>query len=118
MPKPLKILVHSSRHRRKQEDLSTAFGTRISPVEVISPALSISTCYASFMSECLAHPGKPLSLRATAHFYGRICRNSLHYKPSFKEAVAAHFRLMEGGASSPAPSPIRNGTQIHPLALV
>lgn len=43
----------------------------------------------------LRYPGSPLSLRATAGFYSRICASSLRFKPGFKEAIAAHLKTME-----------------------
>lgn len=52
------------------------------------------------LAKFLERPGTPLSLRATAGFYSRISRSSLRFKPGFKEAVAAHLRLMEGRTTS------------------
>jgi DNA (cytosine-5)-methyltransferase 1 len=46
---------------------------------------------AAFLRYC----GAPLSQRATAGFHGRISMSSLRFKPGFKEAIAAHLRVME-----------------------
>lgn len=48
------------------------------------------------LAQFLQYPGSPLSLRATAGFYSRICRSALRFKPGFKEAIAAHLQAMEG----------------------
>lgn len=55
------------------------------------------------LTQFLKHPGTPLSLRATAGFYSRICKSTLRFRPGFKEAIAAHLKKMEavGGASAP-----------------
>lgn len=47
------------------------------------------------LADFLHHPGSPLSLRASAGFYSRICASKLRFKPGFKEAIAAHVRRME-----------------------
>lgn len=50
------------------------------------------------LAHFLNHPGVPLSLRATAGFYKRICGSKLRFKPGFKEAIAAHLEKMETSA--------------------
>ena len=52
------------------------------------------------LAEFLRHPGNPLSQRATAGFFSRITQSTLRFKPGFKEAIAAHLRIMEAAASS------------------
>ncbi|KVP49172.1 hypothetical protein WJ89_03425 [Burkholderia ubonensis] len=47
------------------------------------------------LAHFLNHSGTPLSLRATAGFYKRICESTLRFKPGFKEAIAAHLKKME-----------------------
>ncbi|WP_342703281.1 DNA (cytosine-5-)-methyltransferase [Burkholderia arboris] len=47
------------------------------------------------LARFLNHSGAPLSLRATAGFYKRICESTLRFKPGFKEAIAAHLKRME-----------------------
>lgn len=51
------------------------------------------------LAQFLRHPTSPLSIRATAGFYGRACRSLLSFRPGFKEAVKAHLDRMEATAS-------------------
>lgn len=47
------------------------------------------------LAEFLHFPGAPLSVRATAGFFGRIMQSRLHFKPGFRDAVEAHLKRME-----------------------
>ncbi|MBY6242198.1 DNA cytosine methyltransferase [Methylosinus sp. Sm6] len=47
----------------------------------------------------LAHPGKPLSARASAGFLARTQRARLRFAPGFREAVAAHLEAMRAPAA-------------------
>lgn len=47
------------------------------------------------LANFLQHPGNPLSIRATAGFYSRICASKLRFKAGFKPAIAAHLEKME-----------------------
>lgn len=62
-------------------------------------AASVSTWPVAFarrpLAEFLHYPGSPLSMRATAGFYARICASTLRFKPGFKEAIASHLRKMQ-----------------------
>jgi DNA (cytosine-5)-methyltransferase 1 len=46
----------------------------------------------------LAHPGKPLSIRATAGFLERLGRTRLRLPAGFREAVATHLEAMRAAA--------------------
>lgn len=62
----------------------------------------------------LRHRGAPLSQRATAGFYSRITKSSLRFKTGFKDAIAAHLRLMEDASTSlPKANKRPAGTSIH-----
>jgi DNA (cytosine-5)-methyltransferase 1 len=47
------------------------------------------------LANFLQNPGSPLSIRATAGFYNRICASKLRFKAGFKAAIAAHLEKVE-----------------------
>lgn len=49
----------------------------------------------SDLATFLRHPGAPLSLRATAGFYRRICASKLRFRDGFKTAIASHLQRMQ-----------------------
>jgi DNA (cytosine-5)-methyltransferase 1 len=65
------------------------------PVAVERPPL------ASF----LEHPTKPLSLKATAGFLGRLAKGNLRLAPGFREAIEAHLRRIGGEVPAAATRP-------------
>ncbi len=50
------------------------------------------------LRDFLDHPGKPLSLRATAGFLTRLQRSQLRMPPGFVERIAAHLERMRAEA--------------------
>jgi len=48
----------------------------------------------------LRHPGKPLSVRASAGFLSRLDRTSLRLPTGFRDRVAAHLARMRGAATA------------------
>lgn len=46
------------------------------------------------LAEFLSDDGAPLSKRASVGFYTRVCASSLRLRPGFKEALAAHIKLV------------------------
>lgn len=52
------------------------------------------------LHQFLSHPGKPLSIRASAGFLARTERASLRFAPGFREAVAAHLEAMRSASAA------------------
>jgi DNA (cytosine-5)-methyltransferase 1 len=46
------------------------------------------------LSEFLAYPLKPLSVRAAEGFLSRAARSTLHFPDGFLDAIRAHVRTM------------------------
>lgn len=53
------------------------------------------------LTEFLAHPGKPLSERATKGFLLRTERSTLRFVPGFQDRLRAHLRVMQGDSAYP-----------------
>lgn len=49
------------------------------------------------LAEFLAHPGKPLSARATAGFLARARASRLRFEPGFLDRLERHLAVMRGG---------------------
>jgi len=53
------------------------------------------------LADFLAHPGAPLSVRATAGFLGRLLTGSLRQKPGFAAALQAHLARLNSITAQP-----------------
>ena len=54
------------------------------------------------LTNFLCHPGKPLSLRATAGFLARAKASRLRFEPGFLDRVQRHLEAMLGNSAVPA----------------